>query len=194
MKTKIDERKNIIVSLKSSYGEKNKGIEKRIHFLKLMSIINIILIIFSAGILFLSIVSEQFGIGFFKWEKMGLIAILSLSFVLNLPKSLYELKLLKHLIRINSKSEFNGIEKLNNELKNIIYQLNNGLKNNWHVIFLAIVIMIMGIWQSLYDQSNPYWQYMKIPVILFFGIIVVQFINTNKKISDNINETEKYLS
>lgn len=194
MKTKIDERKNIIVSLKSSYGEKNKGIEKRIHFLKLMSIINIILIIFSAGILFLSIVSEQFGIGFFKWEKMGLIAILSLSFVLNLPKSLYELKLLKHLIRINSKSEFNGIEKLNKELKNIIYQLNNGLKNNWHVFFLAIVIMIMGIWQSLYDQSNPYWQYMKIPVILFFGIIVVQFINTNKKISDNINETEKYLS
>lgn len=194
MKTKIDERKNIIVSLKSSYGEKNKGIEKRIHFLKLMSIINIILIIFSAGILFLSIVSEQFGIGFFKWEKMGLIAILSLSFVLNLPKSLYELKLLKHLIRINSKSEFNGIEKLNKELKNIIYQLNNGLKNNWHVFFLAIVIMIMGIWQSLYDQSNPYWQYMKIPVILFFGIIVVQFINTNKKISDNINETEKYVS
>ena len=194
MKTKIDERKNIIVSLKSSYGEKNKGIEKRIHFLKLMSIINIILVIFSAGILFLSIVSEQFGIGFFKWEKMGLIAILSLSFVLNLPKSLYELKLLKHLIRINSKSEFNGIEKLNKELKNIIYQLNNGLKNNWHVFFLAIVIMIMGIWQSLYDQSNPYWQYMKIPVILFFGIIVVQFINTNKKISDNINETEKYLS
>ena len=149
MKTKIDERKNIIVSLKSSYGEKNKGIEKRIHFLKLMSIINIILIIFSAGILFLSIVSEQFGIGFFKWEKMGLIAILSLSFVLNLPKSLYELKLLKHLIRINSKSEFNGIEKLNKELKNIIYQLNNGLKNNWHVFFLAIVIMIMGIWQSI---------------------------------------------
>ena len=194
MKTKIDERKNIIVSLKSSYGQENKGIEKRIHFLKLMSTINIVLIIFCAGILFHSIISEQFGIGYFKWQKMGLITILSLSFVLNLPKALYELKLLKHLKRINTKSEFSGIEKLNNELKNIIDQLNNGLKNNWHIILLAIVLMIMGIWQSLYDQSNPYWQYMKIPVILFFGIIVIRFINTNKKISDNINETEKYCS
>jgi len=65
---------------------------------------------------------------------------------------------LKHLILIYSKSEFSGNERLNAELKNIIGKLNNGLKNNWLVISLAIVIMIMGIWQSLYDYTNPYWQ------------------------------------
>ena len=194
METKIDERKNIIVSLKSNYGERTKGLEKRIQDLKIMSSIKLVLTIFCGGILILSIISGQFGNELFKWQKMGLFSILSLSFIMNLPNELYELKLLKHLKRMNSKSEFSGIEKLNNELKNIVDKLNSGLKNNWIIIILAVAIMIMGIWQVLYDNNNPYWDYMKIPTILFFGIIIVRFIIINKKLNGNINEMEKYCS
>jgi len=194
METKIDERKNIIVSLKSNYGERTKGLEKRIQDLKIMSSIKLVSTIFCGGILILSIISGQFGNELFKWQKMGLFSILSLSFIMNLPNELYELKLLKHLKRMNSKSEFSGIEKLNNELKNIVDKLNSGLKNNWIIIILAVAIMIMGIWQVLYDNNNPYWDYMKIPTILFFGIIIVRFTIINKKLNENINEMEKYCS
>lgn len=92
---KIDERKNIIVSIKSSFGEPKKGIEKRLQFLKGVTILNLTLTIFSAGILILSIISNLFNYEIFKWEKTGLLAILSISFILNLPNQFYELKLTK---------------------------------------------------------------------------------------------------
>jgi len=193
--TKIDERKNIIVSLKSSLGEPKKGIEKRFQFLKGMTILNLTLTIFSAGILVLSIISNLFNYEIFKWEKTGVLAILSLSFVLNLPNQFYELKLLNHLKKINSKSEFEGIEKLNIELKNIIEKLNNRLKNGWLEIILAIIIMIMGIWQMGFsNNNNPYWNYMKLPILAFYGIILFRFVFTNRKINENINKTEKHCS
>lgn len=124
---------------------------------------------------------------------MGLLTILSISFILNLPNELYELKLLKHLKNSNTKSEFNGIDELNTELKNVIDNLNNRLKNNWILIALGIVIMIMGIWQMFYDKNNPYWNYMKLPILMFYGINVIRFVFTNKKLTKNINETEKIL-
>lgn len=194
MNEKMNKRKNIIVSLKSNLGEPKKGIEKRIKFLRGMTILNLILTIISAGILVLSILVEIFGYEIFKWQKSALMVILSLSFIMNLPNQFYELKLLKHLKKINSKSEFDGIDKLNSELKSIIDKINYGFKNNWVVIVLAIGILIMGIWQMIYDNNNPYWNYMKIPIIMFYGIIIFRFTLINKKLSENIYETEKYCS
>jgi hypothetical protein len=113
---------------------------------------------------------------------------------MNLPNQFYELKLLKHLKNINSKSEFDGIDKLNNELKIIIDKLNNRFKSNWSIIILAIAIMIMGIWQMGYGDNNPYWKYMKLPTLAFYGIILFRFVFTNRKLNENIKETEKYCS
>jgi hypothetical protein len=192
--TKIEERKNIIVSLKSNYGGRKKGIEKKIQYLKGISILNLTLTLFCGGILISSITFELLGYDFLKWKKTGLLAILSLSFVLNLPYELYELKLLNHLKKINSKSEFDGTEKLNDELKKLINKLNNRLRSNWFVFALAILIMVMGIWQMLIEDKNPYWNYMKLPILAFYGIIIFRFINTNKRLSENIKKTEKYCS
>ena len=194
MNEKINERKNIIVSLKSNLGEPKKGIEKRIEFLKGMTILNLILTLISGGILVLSIISELFDYEIIKWQKSALMVILSLSFIINLPNQFYELKLLKHLKKINSKSEFDGIDKLNSELKNIIDKSNNGFKNNWSIIILAFGILIMGIWQMGSDENNPYWNYMKLPILTFYGIIIFRFINRNKKLNENIEKTEKHCS
>ena len=195
MKTKIDERKNIIISLKPSYGDRNKGIEKRTQYLKAMSFFNIILSILSGGIVIFSIIAELVGIDSFKWPKMGLLSILSLSIILNLPNTLFELKLLKHFKKINNKMDVEGIGKLNIDLKSIIDKLNNGIKNNWLQIILGIVIMIMAIWQMGFGSGNgnPYWKYMKTPILLFYGIILTRFIITNKKLQYNIDETDKIL-
>ncbi|MDP3358939.1 MAG: hypothetical protein Q8S41_06265 [Lutibacter sp.] len=193
MKTKIDERKNIIISLKPTYGDRNKGIEKRIQYLKSFSFINIILCILSGGIVTFSIMADLIGNNLFKWEKMGLLAIMSLSVILNLPNSLFELKLLKHFKKINDKIDVEGIVDLNNDLKCIIDKLNNRIKNNWIVIVFSLLIMIMGIWQMLYENNNPYWEYMKFPILLFYVIILTKFMITNKKLQYNINESEKIL-
>ncbi len=53
MNEKINERKNIIISLKSNLGEPTKGIEKRIEFPKGITILNLILTFISGGILVL---------------------------------------------------------------------------------------------------------------------------------------------
>ena len=201
MNEKMNERKNIIISLKSNFGEPKNGIEKRLSFLKGMTILNLTLTIFSAGILVLSIISELFNYEIFEWKKTGLLAILSLSFILNLPNQYFELKLLNHLKKLGSKSEYNGIDKLNIELnielKIIIENLNNRLKNGWVEITLAIIILIMGIWQmgfSNNNNNNPYWNYMKLPILAFYGIILFRFIFTNRKLNENITKTEKYCS
>ena len=189
--TKIDERKNIINSLKSNLGEPKKGIDKRIKYLKGIIILNLVFILFSDGIVVLSILAEILDYDFIRWQKTGLIVIISLSFTLKLPNYFYELKLLKHFKNINSKSEFKGNDKLNSDLKNIIDKSNNGFKNNWSVIILAIVILITGIWQMGYDVNSPYWNYMKLPILVFYGIVLNGFIITNKKLQHNIDETEK---
>ena len=197
MNEKMNERKNIIISLKSNFGEPKNGIEKRLSFLKGMTILNLTLTLFSAGILVLSIISELFNYEIFEWKKTGLLAILSLSFILNLPNQYFELKLLNHLKKLGSKSEFSGIDKLNIELKSIIENLNNRLKNGWVEITLAIIILIMGIWQmgfSNNNNNNPYWNYMKLPILAFYGIILFRFIFTNRKLNENITKTEKYCS
>jgi hypothetical protein len=196
MNEKMNERKNIIISLKSNFGEPKNGIEKRLSFLKGMTILNLTLTIFSAGILVLSIISELFNYEIFEWKKTGLLAILSLSFILNLPNQYFELKLLNHLKKLGSKSEFSGIDKLNIELKSIIENLNNRLKNGWVEITLAIIILIMGIWQMGFsnNNNNPYWNYMKLPILAFYGIILFRFIFMKRKLNENITKTEKYCS
>ncbi len=187
----MDERKNIIVSLKSSLGETPKGLKSRIKFLKILIIIYSLIMIVFAGILTLSIISGLFNNEIISWQKSSLAVIMSFSFSLNLPKQIFELKLLKHLMKINTKPDFDGITKLNNELKKIIDQLNNTLKTRWFVVLLVIFTLIMALWQ-LFSENNPYWDFMKIPFLLIYGILLTDFIITNRKLTKNIKETEKH--
>ena len=93
-----------------------------------MTILDLVLTTLCGGIVLLSIILEPLGYEFFKWQKMGLLTILSLSFILRLPEDIFELKLLKHLRNISDKSDFLGIDKLNSDLKIIVNNLNKKLK------------------------------------------------------------------
>ena len=87
----------------------------------------------------------------------------------------------------------NSFKSTVGERKNGIDRLNHGLKDKWSILILAIIILIMGIWQSEIDNGtgNPYWKYMKFPFILLYVIIIFRYVLTNKKLSENISETEK---
>lgn len=189
MKTNIDNRKNIIISLKSYYGERKKGIDKQIQFLKMSNFLNISISIVCFGVLITSIISEQLEFDFYKWQKTGLLALLSLIAFLNLPNAIFELKLLKHFKKINNYNDFNGIEKLNNDLKFQIDKLNNRIRTNIIPVILGILILFMSVWQTM-SENNPYWEYMKLPIILFFGFIIIRFVIVNKKLSENIKKVE----
>jgi hypothetical protein len=192
MNTKIEERKKIILSMRSNYGEKKKGVEKRIEFLKGMNILNVVLTILCGGIILASIILEPFGFEFFKWQKMGLLTLLSLGFVLKLPEDLFEFQLLKHFKILSIPSDFTELDKLNLELKHIIDKLNRKIKYHKLTIPLAVIIIILAFMQILSETLNPYWNYAKIPILLFFGMILTRFYLINKSLTKNIAETEKY--
>tara|TARA_R110002012_G_scaffold322105_1_gene555818 strand:+ start:25420 stop:25668 length:249 start_codon:yes stop_codon:yes gene_type:complete len=82
MNTKINDRKNIIVSFKSNVSLPNKGIDKRIQSLTGLTIINSIIFLLCCFIVLSSIVLESLGLDLLKWDKMGLLVILSVSFSL----------------------------------------------------------------------------------------------------------------
>ena len=58
----------------------------------------------------------------------------------------------------------------------------------------AIVISILGMIQVISEGSNPYWNYTKIPILLFFVIVLTRLYRVNKKLNRNIIETEKNCS
>ena len=123
---------------------------------------------------------------------MSLLTILSLNFILRLPGETFELKLLKHLKKISDKTDFSGIEKLNLELNTIVADLNNKMRYHRVFIPLALVILILAMVQVLWEDFYPYWNYAKILVILFFGMVLSRFYMIYKKLNRNIKETEKY--
>ena len=187
--TKIDERKNIIVSLKSKYRNEHKGINKQIKNLRIMSVLNISLSIICGGLTCMSIISDLFGYEILKWENSSILVIMSITFFLNFPDDIYELKLLKHFKRINDYKDFIELEKLNIELKKIIINLNSRKNLSIAVIFTIILILLMGLWEVAIS-NNPYWIYMKLPILILYGFIIIRFIQGYKKITENIEKVE----
>ena len=68
----------------------------------------------------------------------------------------------------------------------------NNRKPNLVLIIFIVVLIFMALWQA-FGLSNTYWNYMKIPILLFFGFSVFNFIKLNKKLTGNINQAEKIL-
>jgi len=183
--TKIDERRNIIESLKISYTEGIAGIDKRIKNLKISSIMFISLSIVSGLLILISVISEQLGFEILKWDKFGMAVIFNTIFFVNFPNDFYKLKLLKHLRLINDSKDFPDLEKLNLELKKIIDR-----QNNRKIIVIVFgLILIMGFWQA-FGEDNPYWNYMKLPILAFLGFIIIRFILVYKELTENIQKAE----
>ena len=185
MMTKIDERRNIIESLKISHTENIAGIDKRIKNLKISSIILISLSIVSGLLILISLIAEQLGFEILKWEKFGMTAMFITIFFINMPNDFYKFKLLKHLRLINDSKDYPELEKLNLELKKIIDRQNN----RKIIIIVLILILIMGFWQE-FGGENPYWSYMRLPILAFLGFIIIRFFQVYKELSENMQKAE----
>lgn len=190
----LNERKNIIVSLKSLQRKAKKGIDKRIVFLKIIVVTSLLFLLVSIGIVVFSIISEAFNhnlINLLKWKNSSIFVMFSLTFLLNAFNAIYELQLLQHLKRISIKENSNGIKQANKELKVIIKSINNRFGR---IIISVLILCIFGVssWQ-LNFSSNSVWEYMKYPVLLFYVVVIYQFVTTFKKLITNIKKAEELL-
>ena len=140
----MEERLKIIDSFKSLFGKREKGIEKRIQFLKFSISFTLILTIITVGVVIGSIIFDLVDLKMLAWSKMGLLVLLSLPSILRFPNGIYELKLLNH-----SKKMANGngqviIKEANLELMELIENLNT-IKYKWILIVLTGVIGISSL-------------------------------------------------
>jgi hypothetical protein len=194
MITEIEERKRIIISLKSNYRDKNLGIDKRIRNVKMYVTIYTVLTIFVVGIVLISIIGEALGYTFLKWNKMGLFVLFSIGYVLRVPKDIFELKLLNHLKSLNDHSDVNQINESNIRLKGIIEKINNNRNFLIIVIPLMVVLIILTFLQIPSDNLHPLWNYAKIPTCLIYVIGLIRYFTIIIKLNENIKAFDTSLS
>lgn len=185
----MEERLKIIDSFKSLFGKREKGIEKRIQFLKFSIPATSVLAILTVGIVICSIIFDRTDINMLTWSKMGLFVLLSISGILRFPNGIYEFKLLNHLERITKNKEYTVDQSLDLRLREIIEKLNT-MKHKWILMGITGVIGISSIWQFLGDGENPFLGYTKILVLIFYGMMIFNFIKSYKKLDANIKSAE----
>ena len=189
-------RKQIILSLKSNYvAFDGNDIDKRIKFVKWQSVLNIFIVVFSAGFVLFGIITDFFGYHLVHWEKSGILilALLSLSSVLRLPKSIVELKLLKHYRKIQESDLQNAIAKeLDDELETEIDKLNNLTIYKVFSIIMMILLFI-AVFYLFLNRRFDYWQYLKAPFFLFYFLGIYNLYIINRRIQNNVDEYESFL-
>ncbi|MEL4307091.1 hypothetical protein [Joostella sp. CR20] len=192
--TKIEERINIAISIKSNYGERKKGIDRQIQNLKWLITMNVVLSILFIGFIFASIFFEPLGLKVFQWHKMGLMVVFLPMFLMRIPNDIFELKLLNHSKKISGSKDFTALDTLNIDLASFIRKQNNQIKSAPVWFALTLFLLLAGVFQTINQEVNVYWSYVKIPVVLYILLFVIRFFMLNKKLNKNIQQVEEKLT
>lgn len=185
MNQQIEERIEIIKSLKTTTGKADQSLEKRIKSTRIFGIISYALANFVLIFLILITILTILDFGSFgsSWSKSALFVFITISISIQAHFSPIDFLLSKHRKKLqNSSFSFNN--QLNNTLRKQIDELNYHRFKPYWIIIPALIIMIPGILMVFADddvfaKNNLYWDYFKIPV-LFIGILL--FWNFNWKI------------
>ena len=190
-------RKQIILSLKSYYGKfDGNDIDKRIKHVKWQTLLNGLVVVFSAGLVLFGIITNYLGYHTVHWKESSFVflAVISLSSVMRLPKSTVELKLLKHLRNTQNGNLQNAVAKrLDDELEEVIGKLNNFTTYKIAAILFALLLLIAGLYVFISENSR-YWQYFNVPYMLFYVLGFYDFYIVNRKIQNNIDKYEELLN
>ena len=190
-------RKQIILSLKSYYGKfDGNDIDKRIKHIKWQTLLNGLVVVFSAGLVLFGIITNYLGYHTVHWKESSFVflAVISLSSVMRLPKSTVELKLLKHLRNTQNGNLQNAVAKrLDDELEEVIGKLNNFTTYKIVAILFALLLLIAGLYVFISENSR-YWQYFNVPYMLFYVLGFYDFYIVNRKIQNNIDKYEELLN
>ena len=179
----------IIESFNSFFGERKKSINNRLRYVELLkyfsaAFILLVTIIIIKSLLPFNILSDKL-----EWNDSALVIILSITYLLQGPGYFYESKLLKHLKKLkNEEIEARQDETLNTQLRITIENLNNH-KKKWFIVASVVILMIASLIQLIIDDFE-YWNYLKIPFLLFIILILYDFLKNYSRLSKNIKEYE----
>ena len=178
MNSQIEERIKIASSFKSVYDSQNKKTGKWEKWLKLSAGFDYwIVMILLVFLIFLSIAAIfQIDPINTKWQKSGLIVLMTFAISIKSPYSFIELLLLNHIKRLE-KLELNFPEFLNEDFKAIITKLNSK-KIRFNIINLPILIIVLGSLLQVFEL-NPYWNYFS---VLVFALSLILLIRINYQI------------
>ena len=190
--TKLEQRIDIIFNLKVTFGHTKGELKKRIKDIKITVFILAFFPLLGLYITLTSIFSNFNLIESDTWSKSAPNIILSIVFSLNIPYLFYQYLLFRHIGKIKNIKNKNphGIDILNKSLETIINKINNRFKDMWQVLFLAIFIFVITVWQMLSDSANPYWNNTAYLVLLFFLVYFIKIYSTFNKLKRNIDKTE----
>jgi len=190
----VEERIKIINDFKSSIGKSNYGIDKRIKRLTYFYTYYLILNTIAWGLILFSIVRDflKIDIKHYRWNKSALMVFLGTVFLLKIIRPTYEIKLLKHLKKLKSNSNIEIEKELNSGFKKIITPFGKKIIGKF-IIGLSLIILLLGIWQMGFSLQRPIWEYIKIPVLIYFIIVMFELYRTNKKLGLNIQKVEERL-
>ena len=190
--TKLEQRINIIFNLKVTFGTTKGDLKKRIRDIKITFFILTLFPLFGLFITLMGIFTNLNLIESDLWSKSAQTILVSIVFSLSLPYLYYQYILFRHIDKIKNikNKSLHGIDILNKSLEIHINKINNRLEDLWQVFTLALMVIVMSVWQTLGDNANPYWNNTAYLVLLFFLIYFIKIYSTYKKLKRNIYKTE----
>ena len=189
MNPQIEERIKIVRSLKSVYDSQNKRLGKREKWLKLsasfdywivMILLLFLIILAIAAIFQIEPMNE-------KWQKSGLLVLMTYAIAIKSPYSFIELLLLKHVKKIKNLN-LSFPEFLNQDLKEMIDRLNSK-KTRFNYIILAVIFIVFASALQVFEL-NPYWNFFTFPVILLSIVLLIRINLQISPVKKNIKRFE----
>lgn len=182
----LRQRLEVIKHLRSFYPNKKalSGTDRLQHLNRRYYWADVTMAILIWGLVLPALVNEVFNLhlGFFNWSKMPLLVIFSISISHRLSYGLYERFLLKQLIWL-SHTDIEIPENNNRALLKVVEHINSR-KRQIPLILLSAIILALGIWQLLVEET-PYWSYTTVPVAVFFISWIIDLSNNLQTLKQN---------
>ena len=181
-------RIEIINSFKLLTKSRNKKTKLRIRNNYIVGVLMLTLSLLCVVLVFYAAIADLIGVESGpSWGKSTIIVISSISLGYELSMHIYKAILLKHLQNLEKSASEKIDSFLNEDLATIIFQLETPKRNILIIVFGAIILIGAVLHQF---GSNQFWGYFKIPILLFFGLMVYETIRNLKKLNLNIGQTE----
>jgi len=191
MTENLSDRIEIINSYRLLIGSRNKSTKSRIRINYFFGGIMLAGSIFALAIIFYAAIAGLLSIETrINWTKSTLIVICSISIVYDLANRLNSIILLKHLQNIEEVQNRTIETHLNVDLENTISKLNEPEKNILVIVLGALILLSAVLQQLDYPQ---YWDFFKIPILLFFVLKGIETVQNLSKLKSNISKSENQL-
>ena len=191
MTENLPDRIEIINSYRLLIGSRNKSTKSRIRINYFFGGIMLAGLIFALAIIFYAAIAGLLSIETrINWTKSTLIVICSISLVYDLANRLNSIILLKHLQNIEEVQNRTIETHLNVDLENTISKLNEPEKNILVIVLGALILLSAVLQQLDYPQ---YWDFFKIPILLFFVLKGIETVQNLSKLKSNISKSENQL-